>query len=78
MSAFKALRRTSEKKLQFAGPWARGRLPATTVPGHASTAFSLLIHRPALHRPMLEKPGRRLVSVTDVEPRNPDLYVAKE
>ena len=40
MSAFKALRRTSEKKLQFAGPWARGRLPAPTVPGYAPTAFS--------------------------------------
>jgi hypothetical protein len=30
-------------KLQFAGPWARGRLPATTVPGYALTAFSLRI-----------------------------------
>ena len=43
MSASRALRRTSGKQLQFAGPWARGRMPATTVPGYASTAFSLRI-----------------------------------
>jgi len=41
MSAFRALRRTSGKQLQFAGPWARGRLPASTVPGYASTASFL-------------------------------------
>ena len=64
--------------MQFSGPWARGRSPATTVPGHASTAFSLLVYRPALHRPMLEKPGRRLMFVADVEPAKTDLYSAKK
>ena len=78
MSALRALCRTSGKQLQLTGPWARGRLPATTVPGYASTAFSLLIHRPALLSPMPEKPGRRLKFVADVEPVSPDLYLAKE
>ena len=77
MSASRSLRRTSGKHLQFAGPWARGRLPATTVPGCASAAFSLLSHSPALHRPMLEKPGRHMEFVTDAEPVNADLYSAK-
>ena len=56
MSASMALRRTSGKHLQFSGPWARGRLPAITVPGHSSTAFSLLNYKPALRRPTLKKP----------------------
>ena len=56
MSASRALRRASETQLQFAGPWARGRLPATTVPGYAPAAFSLLIHPPVLHCPMLRSP----------------------
>jgi len=74
MSASTALRRSSRKQLWFSGPWARGRLPATAVPGHASTAFTLLIHRPALHPPMPEKSGRRLIFVTDVETANADWY----
>jgi hypothetical protein len=78
MSAFSALRRTSGKQLQLAGPWERGCLPATTVPGYASSAFSLLFHRSALLSPMPEKPGRRLKFVADVEPVSPDLYLAKE
>lgn len=78
MSASNALRRTSGKQLQFSGPWVRGCLPATTVPGYASTASSLLIHRPALLSPMPEKPGRCLQLVADVEPVSPGLYLAKE
>ena len=56
MSASKALRRALETQLQLAGPWARDRLPATTVPGYASAASSLLIHPPVLHCPMLRSP----------------------
>lgn len=56
MSVSRALRRTSGKQLQFAGPWARGRLPATTVPGYLPSGFSLLTRPPALHRPMLRSP----------------------
>jgi len=77
MSAFSALRRTSGKQLQLAGPWERVCLPATTVPGYASSAFSLLFHLPALLSLMPEAPGRRLKIVADVEPVSPDLYLAK-
>ena len=65
MSASRALRRTSGKQLQFAGPWARGRLPATTVPGYASWAFPLLISPTVLPSPDAQKPGFRLEFVTD-------------
>ena len=50
MSVSRALRRASEAQLQFAGP---GVQPATRVPGYASAAFSVLLHRPALHSPLL-------------------------
>lgn len=77
MSASRVLRRASGKQLQFAGPWLRGRSPATTDSGHSLTASSLLIRRSTLHRPMLEKLGRDLGFVTDVELANTDLYLEK-
>jgi hypothetical protein len=77
MNASKALCRTLGKQLKFAGPWVRGHLPATTVSGYASAAFSHLSHTPALHRPKLEKPGRHMEFATEVNYVNPDLYSEK-
>ena len=65
MSASRALRRTSGKQLQFAGPWARGRLPATTVPGYAPTALFPPDSPTRVASSDAEKPGRHLEFVTD-------------
>ena len=54
MCPSKVLHRTSLEQSQLAGPWARGVLPATTVPGYAPTALNSILTCPtALPRPMI-------------------------
>ena len=76
MSASRALRRTSGKQLQFAGPWSRARSPATTVPGVAPIALFPSDSPTRVASSDAEKPGRHQEFVSVAEPTNAVLYSA--